>query len=139
MEISSSNDPLENIVSSFRNETWLFDTRLAPSLITTIAYRDDATFPRRWNPATGLWDPDKRRDVTISCEREKRSGGERSSAANRKLATSRGNYRSEIWIIFLFYASFHRKFHPQWRFESGVDRNTDFFGFRSSTALAAFT
>lgn len=25
------------------------------------------------------------------------------------------------------------------RFESGVDRNTDFFGFRSSTALAAFT
>lgn len=73
---------------------------LAPSLITTIAYRDDATFPRRWNPATGLWDPDKRRDVTISCEREKRSGGERSSAANRKLATSRGNYRSEIWIIF---------------------------------------
>lgn len=73
---------------------------LAPSLITTIAYRDDATFPRRWNPATGLWDPDKRRDVTISCEREKRSGGERSSAANRKLATSRGNDRAEVWIIF---------------------------------------
>lgn len=87
-------DDSNSLENSFFFSKWnfdsIFDTCLAPSLITTIAvsYRDDATFPRRWNPATELWDPDKRRDVTISCEREKRSGGERSSAANRKLATS---------------------------------------------------
>lgn len=99
MEISSSSiDDSKIFFFSKWNFDTIFDTCLAPSLITTIAvsYRNDATFPRRWNPATELWDPDKRRDVTISCEREKRTGGERSSAANRKLATSWK--QAEVWF-----------------------------------------